>query len=155
MGGTTAGAGVRTIGVEEELFLFDPTSREVAAAAPALLKEFHEHGDGRRRTGRAVEDLDRELFRHQLETQTDPETDLDAVLAQVVAARRTAGEAARAAGFRIGACGMVPSGGPVATVTADDRYRAMVEALARSPATAAPVRCTCIPPSPPPRRGSP
>src|SRR5690606_32856719 len=58
-----------------------------------------------------------------------PETDLDAVLAQVVAARRTAGGAARAAGFRIGACGMVPSGGPVATVTADDRNRAMVEAF--------------------------
>ena len=39
---------VRTVGVEEELLLFDPATREVAAAAPALLKELREHGAGRR-----------------------------------------------------------------------------------------------------------
>jgi len=122
------------------LLLFDPSSREVAGAASAVLKEFHEHGSGRRPTGRAADDLDRELFRHQLETRTDPETGLDAVLAQVVAARRTAGAAARAAGLRVGACGIVPIGGRHPAVTVDDRYQDMVDTfgeIARTSGTCA------------------
>lgn len=118
---------VRTVGVEEELLLFDPDSREVAAAAPALLKQFREHGAGRRPPQASTDELDQELFRHQLETRTDPATDLDDVLAQVVAARRTAGEAARAVDLRVGACGIVPLGGDRSVVTANDRYHDMVE----------------------------
>lgn len=117
----------RTVGVEEELLLFDPATREVEAAAPAVLKQFREHGHGRRRPRAATDELDHELFRHQLETRTDPETDLGAVLAQLVAGRRTAGEAARAAGLRVGACGIVPLGGGRSVVTPHDRYRDMVD----------------------------
>lgn len=117
----------RTVGVEEELLLFDPATREVEAAAPAVLKQFHEHGHGRHPPRAATDELDHELFRHQLETRTDPETDLDAVLAQLVAGRRTAGEAARAAGLRVGACGIVPLGGARSVVTPNDRYRDMVD----------------------------
>jgi carboxylate-amine ligase len=49
------------------------------------------------------------------------------VLAQLVAARRTAGEAARASELRAGACGIVPLGGDRSVVTSNDRYRAMVD----------------------------
>ncbi|MFC6343053.1 glutamate-cysteine ligase family protein, partial [Nocardioides hankookensis] len=87
---------VRSVGVEEELLLFDPETREVVPAAPRVLKEFHEHGSGREPSTAASDDVDQELFRHQLETRTDPTTDLDDVVAQLTAARRTAGEAARA-----------------------------------------------------------
>lgn len=107
--------------------LFDPATREVRAAAPAVLKQFHEHGRGRRPPRASTDELDQELFCHQLETRTDPQADLDVVLAQVVAARRTAGEAARAAGLRVGACGIVPLGGDRSVVTPQDRYRDMVD----------------------------
>src|SRR3954447_12534915 len=117
---------VRPVGVEEELVLLDPASREVVAAAPAVLKQFREHGAGRRPPRAATDELDQELFRHQLETRTDPATDLDDVLAQVVAARRTAGTAARAVDHRVAASGIVPLGGESSMVTANDRYRDMV-----------------------------
>ncbi|MBZ5736945.1 carboxylate-amine ligase [Nocardioides mangrovi] len=117
----------RTVGVEEELLLLDPDSRQVAAAAPAVLKEFHEHGHGRRPPHAATDEIDHELFRHQLETRTDPASDLGAVLDQVLAARRTAGEAARAVGLRVGAAGTVPLGGSEPVLTTDDRYRDMLD----------------------------
>lgn len=117
---------VRTVGLEEELLLFDPDSREVVPAAPRVLKAFREHGTGRTPPEAAADDVDPELFRHQLETRTDPVTDLGEAGPQLVAARRTAGTAARDAGLAIGACGVVPlAGDPV--VTSDDRYRDMVD----------------------------
>ena len=115
------------LGIEEELLLFDPSSRAVVPAAPRVLKEFREHGHGRRRARAATDELDHELFRHQLETRTDPTRDSDDAFAQLVAARRTAGEAARAAGLAAGACGTVPLDGAQSVVTSNDRYRAMVE----------------------------
>src|SRR6188472_3153933 len=118
---------VRPVGVEEELVLLDPASREVVAAAPAVLKKFREHGAGRRPPRAATDELDQELFRHQLETRTDPSTDLGEVLDQLLAARRTAAEAARAVDLRIGACGIVPLGGDRSVVTSNDRYRDMVQ----------------------------
>lgn len=118
---------VRTVGVEEELLLLDPATREVVAAAPALLKEFREHGAGRRPPRAATDELDQELFRHQLETRTDPSTDVADILDQLLAARRTAAEAARAVDLRIGACGIVPLGGARSVLTSNDRYRDMVQ----------------------------
>ena len=77
--------------------LLDPRSREVAPAAQRVLKEFRERGRGRghsRGHARAATDeLDQELFRHQLEIRTDPACDADDLHAQLVAARRTFGEA--------------------------------------------------------------
>ena len=119
---------VRTVGLEEELLLVDPRTREVAPASHRVLKEFHERGRGRTRGSRAAtDDVDRELFRHQLETRTDPTRDLGDAFAQLVTARRTAGEAARASGLATAACGMVPLGGEQAAVSDDDRYRDMVQ----------------------------
>lgn len=118
---------VRKLGMEEELLLLDPATRRVVPAAQSVLKEFREHGGGRLRPRAATDELDQELFRHQLETRTDPVTSADDALAQLVAARRTAGEAARAAGLAIGACGIVPFGGDRSSVSPNDRYRTMVD----------------------------
>lgn len=111
--------------------LLDPRTREVAPAAQRVLKEFRERGRGRghsRGHARAATDeLDQELFRHQLEIRTDPACDADDLHAQLVAARRTAGEAAAAAGLALGACGTVPLGGEEAAVSPNDRYRDMVD----------------------------
>lgn len=117
---------VRMVGLEEELLLVDPATREVVPASPRVLKAFREHGPGGTASG-ATAALELELFRHQLETRTDPTRDADDALAQLVAARRTAGEAAQSAGLTIAACGIVPLGGDQAVVSPDDRYRDMVE----------------------------
>ena len=116
----------RKLGMEEELLLFDPETRAVVPAAPRVLKQFREHGRGRNRARAATDELDQELFRHQLETRTDPTTDAGDALAQLIAARRTAGEAARAAGLAAGACATVPLAGEQSVVTSNDRYRDMV-----------------------------
>ncbi|MGY2703899.1 carboxylate-amine ligase [Nocardioides sp. HB32] len=95
--------------------------------APTVLKEFREHGRGRARLRPATDEVDAELFRHQLETRTDPSRDLGDAFAQLVSARRTAGEAARAVGLATAASGMVPLGGEQSAVTTNDRYRDMVD----------------------------
>ncbi|WP_395659154.1 glutamate--cysteine ligase [Nocardioides sp.] len=118
---------VRTVGLEEELLLLDRRTREVVPAAPRVLKEFREHGRGRDHASVAADGLTPELFRHQLETRTDPGRDAADLHAQLVAARRTAGEAAAAAGLALAACGMVPLGGDQSVVSPDDRYRDMVD----------------------------
>ena len=121
---------VRTIGVEEELLLIDPETREIGSRSPQVLKEFREHGAGRE-PAVAADDLDRELFRHQVEIRTRPETDLAEIRAEILAARRHAAEAAAAAGLATVASGIVPCGGMPLQVTDDDRYRQMVETFGR------------------------
>ncbi|MDQ4053706.1 MAG: glutamate--cysteine ligase [Actinomycetota bacterium] len=116
---------VRTIGIEEELLLVDPDTGQMSPGARQVIKEFHEHG-GRARPTVATDELDHELFRHQLEVRTDPTTDLDDAAAQVVDARRTAGEAADATGLAAIACGIVPRGETAVVVSPYDRYRDMV-----------------------------
>ena len=116
----------RTVGVEEELLVVDPTTRSVTSRAPEVLRENAEHlaGGGARR---ASDELDQELFRHQLELRTDPDHDVEEVVAQVLAGRRTAAEAAAAHGLAVAACAAIPAGIEEPQVTSDDRYRAMVE----------------------------
>jgi carboxylate-amine ligase len=71
--------------------------------------------------------VDRELLRHQVETRTEPATDLGDVRAQLVAARRRVGEAARDAGTAAVATGTAPFGAGEVQVSPKDRYRAMVD----------------------------
>jgi carboxylate-amine ligase len=118
---------VRTLGIEEELLLLDPATRDVVPRAAHVLKEFREHGRGRQQARAATDELDQELFRHQLETRTDPTREVAEAFAQLVAARRTAGEAAGAVGLAIGASAIVPLGGDQAVVSPTDRYRDMVD----------------------------
>ncbi len=116
---------VRTIGIEEELLLIDPETRQMSPRAQQVIKEFREHS-GRVRPTVATDELDQELFRHQLEVRTDPTADLVDAAHQVVAARRTAGEAAEATGLATIACGIVPRGDTAVQVSPNDRYRDMV-----------------------------
>lgn len=116
----------RKVGVEEELLLVDPDTRCVTSRAPEVLKQFREHGRGRLRSV-ATDELDQELFRHQLETRTDPTTSVADVLAQLRDARRTAGEAAQSTGLAVAACGIVPTGIDAVRVSPNDRYRDMVD----------------------------
>ena len=114
----------RTVGVEEELLVVDPRTSTVTSRVREVLKEHDEHGH---RSQRASDSLDSELFRHQLEIRTDPTTDVDDLVAQVVAARRTAGEAAAARELGVAASGTVPQGVEEPKVTPDQRYHEMVE----------------------------
>lgn len=116
----------RKVGLEEELLLVDPATRLVTARAPHVLKEFHEHGRGLR-AAVATDELDQELFRHQLEIRTDPTTSLEDSLTQIRDARRTAGEAAAAADLGIAASGIVPTAVDRVVVSPNDRYRDMVD----------------------------
>ncbi|MBC9734423.1 glutamate--cysteine ligase [Nocardioides marmotae] len=103
----------RTVGVEEELLLIDPETREAAPRAPQVLA-----------AGSA--ELDQELFRHQVEVQTQPTADLDDLRRQLLRSRRLAAEAAGAADLWTAAVGTSPLGGePV--FTREDRYLDMSE----------------------------
>lgn len=125
---------IRTVGVEEELLLIDPESRTIRAGASAVLKENREHGGGRFPRA-ASDELDQELFLHQLETRTDPSSSLDDIEAQLVAARRTAAAAAAAEGLDVIASGIVPLGGADPRVSPNDRYRDMVETFGETART--------------------
>ncbi|WP_121252726.1 carboxylate-amine ligase [Nocardioides ferulae] len=128
---------IRTVGVEEELLLLDPATRQVSARAREVLKGHREHGAGREPRA-ASDELDQELFLHQVETRTDPTTDVPAAVEQLRAARRSAGLAAREAGLAAVACGIAPVELTHPRVSPDDRYRDMVDTfgeVARSAGT--------------------
>jgi glutamate---cysteine ligase / carboxylate-amine ligase len=111
---------LRTVGVEEELFLLDPASRRTAPRAPQVL-------DGADDALTEDGQLAAELYRHQVETRTSPHTSLDDLRAELVAARADAAEAAGRDGLAVVASGTVPTGDEDAPVTRDDRYLAMRE----------------------------
>lgn len=114
----------RTVGLEEELLVVDPATR-LAVPRGAQVRALHaqQRAD---RPGDAADDLDRELFRHQLETRTDPSADLRVLREQVLRARRTATAAAEAAGLALLAAGTSPMPVERPRVTPDDRYEDMV-----------------------------
>ena len=119
---------IRTFGLEEELHLVDPSTGETTARSPEVLKIFGERattppGDCPRP---ASDELDAELFRHQLETRTDPVLAGDDALSQLLAARRTAAGAARAADAAVVAAGTLPLAARPAVVSPQDRYRDIV-----------------------------
>jgi glutamate---cysteine ligase / carboxylate-amine ligase len=114
---------LRTVGVEEELLLIDPETRMASPRSQQVLKYAAEHGLA------AHDQLDHELFRHQLETRTAPATDLSALRNDLLACRRTAAEAAAGVGLLTAASGAVPLPSGEPRTTRDDRYLAMVEAF--------------------------
>jgi carboxylate-amine ligase len=125
----------RTVGVEEELLLVDPATRAASPRSQQVLKQLREHGAAPRASS---DELDQELFRHQLETRTDPASDLTDTLAQLRAARRTAGEAAAEVGLAVVATGVSPMRLTDPEVTRNDRYQDMVQTfgeIARSGGT--------------------
>jgi carboxylate-amine ligase len=117
---------IRTVGVEEELLVVDPATRAVTSRAREVLRENEEHGRGSS-PRRASDELDKELFRHQLEIRTDPTRDVDDAVAQIVAGRRTAGEAAAVLELAVAVCASVPLALEEPVVSDNERYRDMVE----------------------------
>ncbi len=116
----------RTVGVEEELLVVDPTTRAVTSRAREVLRENDEHGRGSSPRN-ASDELDKELFRHQVEIRTDPTRDVDDIVAQVVAGRRTAAEAAAALELVVAVCASVPLAMEEPVVSDNERYRDMAE----------------------------
>jgi carboxylate-amine ligase len=122
----TAGTGYlanvepRTVGIEEEFLLVDPETRKVSPRSQSVLQ--HTHGDED-----ADEDIDKELFLHQLETRTPPAAGLGELREHVVRQRRTAAEAAERAGVVTAASGTGPLASGEPRVTPVDRYLSMLE----------------------------
>ncbi len=116
----------RTVGVEEELLVVDPATRAVTSRAREVLRRHQEHGAGKAPRG-ASDELDKELFRHQLEIRTDPSRDVDDIVAQVVAGRQNSAEAAADVGLALAVCASVPLALDEPVVSDNDRYRDMAE----------------------------
>ena len=123
---------MRTVGVEEELLLVDPTSGEPLSVAGAVLTQAErafrvspaavDHSDGEGPGGT----LERELQQEQLEIDTRPRTDLGELGVELVEWRRRADTAARAVGARVAALATSPL--PVTPrTTPKDRYLRMGE----------------------------
>lgn len=115
----------RTLGVEEELLLVDPETREVSPRSHLVLEQVPAGA-----TGPEADDLDHELFRHQLETRTPPVAGLADLREHLVHARRFASEAAARVRLVTAACGTVPLESGEPRVTRDDRYLDMVDRYA-------------------------
>lgn len=104
---------VRSVGVEEELWLADPSTRQAAPGAGRVVRH--------------VSDVvDRELFRHQLEIQSDPHHALDDVVADLRERRWAAVKAAEDEGLAVVASGVPVLPSPDDVVTEDDRYHDML-----------------------------
>jgi glutamate---cysteine ligase / carboxylate-amine ligase len=116
----------RTVGVEEELLVVDPATRSATPRAHEVLRVNDEHARGRSPRG-ASDELDKELFRHQLEIRTDPTVDVDRAVAQLLAGRRTAGEAAAALGLAVAVSASVPLAMDEPVISDNERYRDMAE----------------------------
>lgn len=118
----------RTVGVEEELLVVDPATRSVTGRAREVIREHDERGEttGPRRAG---DELDHELFRHQLETRTEPQRDVAEIVREVLAGRRSAGEAAAVHDLAVAVCASVPLAVEEPVVSDNDRYRDMADAF--------------------------
>jgi carboxylate-amine ligase len=118
----------RTLGIEEEFLLVDPASRQVSPRSQSVLRHAHAGSSVDGRHGESDEDdIDKELFLHQLETRTPPVTDLGELREHVVRQRRTAAEAAERAGVVTAASGTSPLASGEPRVTPVDRYLSMLE----------------------------
>lgn len=91
-------SGMRTVGVEEELLLVDPSTGHTVAAASDVV----------RRAALLGEDLDAELKQEQVETGTAPQHELLALSDDVRGRRQVADEAARSVGARVAALPISP-----------------------------------------------
>ncbi|RAO48138.1 putative glutamate--cysteine ligase [Micromonospora saelicesensis] len=105
-----------TLGVEEEYLLLDPDSGRNLPVADQVLAALR--GPAR--------DQSRQEFRHSMVEMVTPVcADLTALRAHLVALRRSAAEAATAAGARLVAVGATPVAEPHRTVPDEPRYHAM------------------------------
>lgn len=111
----------RTIGIEEELLLVDPATRQLSPRSQQVLRSA-----GGEPRPHPEEELDKELFRHQLETRTAPLAELADVRTHLVRQRRAAAEAAERAGVLTAAAATCPIASGEPKISRDDRYLAML-----------------------------
>ncbi|MEU1591120.1 glutamate--cysteine ligase [Micromonospora sp. NPDC005710] len=105
-----------TLGVEEEYLLLDPDSGRNLPVADQVLAALHGH----------ARDQSRQEFRHSMVEMVTPVcADLTELRAHLVSLRRSAAEAATAAGARLVAVGATPVAEPHRTVPDEPRYHAM------------------------------
>ncbi|MCK6211156.1 glutamate--cysteine ligase [Georgenia sp. EYE_87] len=135
---------MRTVGVEEELLLVESATGRALSVAGQVLARATERaaravGAGPAGAGPAGAApagtapatgpgglLERELQQQQIEADTRPHTDLDALEGELRGWRATASDAARQVGARVAAVGLCPT--PVVPRTVDSaRYRTMVD----------------------------
>lgn len=109
----------RSFGVEEELLLIDPETRKASPQSHRVLELRDEREPG-------ADDLDGELFRHQLETRTPPVHDLDDLRSHLLHGRRSAADAAARLGLATAASGTSPLESGEPQVTRNDRYLDML-----------------------------
>ncbi|MFG3698036.1 glutamate--cysteine ligase [Micromonospora sp. NPDC047620] len=121
-----------TLGVEEEYLLLDPRTGESLPVADRVLAALS--GTAR--------DQSRQEFRHSMVEMVTPVTaDLTELRAYLVALRRSAADAARAAGARLVAVGATPVHEPHRTVPDKPRYHAMSRRF--GPVAHDPAVCGC------------
>ncbi|MEU4565563.1 glutamate--cysteine ligase [Micromonospora sp. NPDC023956] len=121
-----------TLGVEEEFLLLDPATGESLPVADRVLTALH---------GRAREQS-RQEFRHSMVEMVTPVcTDLTDLREHLVALRRAAADAARAAGARLVAVGATPVHESHRTVPDEPRYHAMSRRF--GPVAHDPAVCGC------------
>ncbi|MGC4861595.1 carboxylate-amine ligase [Micromonospora sp. DT68] len=113
---TVPDLGILTLGVEEEYLMLDPESGRNLPVADKVLTALR--GPAR--------DQSRQEFRHSMVEMVTPVcADLSELRGHLVALRRSAGEAAAAAGARLVAVGATPVAEPHRTVPDKPRYHAM------------------------------
>ncbi len=129
---------VRKVGVEEELLLVDPATGELAQVSHRALTAHRAAAGGgdvddpTGQPGDAVKrpsDIEQELFLQQIETASAPCADLDELTDEVRRCRRSAGEAARAAGAAAVAVGGPVLGQTELTATPKPRYQRIVSSF--------------------------
>jgi carboxylate-amine ligase len=115
----------RTLGVEEELLLFEPGTARLAPAGERLVDGTADSGEG----PGLLPQVEHELKRQQVETVTSPQSDLDSLQRQIAHGRAAVAQRGAAEGAAPAAMGTFPAPGrPVPT--RDERYERMVREFA-------------------------
>ena len=144
---------VRTFGIEEELCSSTPRRASWRHARRRCSRSSASSGADSE-PAVADDELDQELFRHQLEIRTEPATDVADARAPARGGPRHRRRSRRAAELVIVASATVPCGGDQPRSADDDRYRDMVETFGGVAPTAGPAACTSTSRSTPTSRGS-
>ncbi len=109
---------VRTVGVEEELFLVDPQTFHILPISARAMQADERGGD-------QSEELEQELFLQQIEVNTEPSNSLDELREHLVAGRERAVAAAEGAGAAVLAMPTPLFAGHEGELTPKPRYQQM------------------------------
>ncbi len=112
---------MREVGVEEEMFLVDPSTRRLMPVSDRVIHS----------TRTAEDDLDQELFLQQIEIHTQPRTDLATLREDLVVERRLAAESAESVGARLVSVATPVLPHTIGRTTPKHRYVTMLEAYGK------------------------